>query len=121
LYTCALIVEDDAATRAAMVLLLQAEGHVADAVPDGRQALDYLRSHQPPRLVLLDLRMPVMDGWQFLEEKRQDPALAPIPTVVATAAAFERCPDALRALGAADVLLKPIDPDELLAVVGRYC
>jgi CheY-like chemotaxis protein len=115
-----LIVEDDAATRAALLLLLQAEGH-ATAAADGREALAYLRSAKPPPcLVLLDLMMPVMDGWQFLTERHREPALADIPVVVFTAAGSLDAA-ALRALGAADVLHKPADPDALLAVVRRYC
>jgi CheY-like chemotaxis protein len=77
--TRVLIVEDDVATRASLVLLLQAEGYAADSVSDGRQALSYLRSHPPPRLVVLDLLMPVMDGWQFLAKRQGDPHLAAVP------------------------------------------
>jgi CheY-like chemotaxis protein len=115
-----LIVEDDNATRAALVLLLETEGYAAAAVADGRAALGYLRDRPPPRLVLLDLMMPVMDGWQFLSERHKEPALAAVPVVAFTAASGIDAP-ALRALGAEDILRKPADPAELLAVVRRYC
>jgi CheY-like chemotaxis protein len=118
--TCALIVEDNAATREALALLLEAAGHAVATATDGRQALDYLRAHQPPCLVLLDLMMPVMDGWQFLEERRRDPALAVIPVVLFTAADSVG-PAYARRLGAEAVIHKPAEPDALLDVVGRYC
>jgi CheY-like chemotaxis protein len=115
-----LVVEDDTATRAALVLLLQAEGCAADSVPDGRQALAYLSAHQPPRLILLDMMMPVMDGWTFLAERRKDQALAAVPVVIFTAAS-DVGRDYARGLGADAVLRKPADPEELMAVVARYC
>jgi CheY-like chemotaxis protein len=104
----------------ALVLLLQAEGCAADSMSDGREALAYLRARQPPRLILLDLMMPGMDGWTFLAERRKDPALAAIPVVIFTAAGDLEL-DSIRAMGAEDVLVKPVDADELLAAVGRYC
>jgi two-component system response regulator MtrA len=116
-----LIAEDDAATRAALVMLLQAEGYAADSVSDGRAALAYLRSGTPtPHLVILDLMMPVMDGWQFLRERLKEAALAAIPVVVFTATGALDAPG-LRKLGADDVLRKPADAGELLAAVQRCC
>jgi CheY-like chemotaxis protein len=115
-----LIVEDNEATREALALLLQIGGYTTAEAADGREALAYLRSHEPPRLVLLDLMMPVMDGWEFLRERRKDPALAAIPVVLFTAAGGLEAP-AVWALGANDVLHKPANPDDLLATAGRYC
>jgi CheY-like chemotaxis protein len=117
--TRVLIVEDDVATRAALVLLLQAEGYAADSAPDGRAALAYLRGHPSPRLILLDLMMPVMDGWQFLAEKHLDPQLAAVPVVVFTAATGVDA-HAVRVMGAVDVLHKPADTEDVLAAVRRY-
>lgn len=115
-----LIVEDDATTRAALLLLFLSDGRAADAVYDGRAALDYLRGRPAPRLILLDLLMPVMDGWQFLTELQGDAALAAVPVVVFTAAAgYDGT--MLRGLGAADVVRKPADQAELLDVARRYC
>jgi DNA-binding response OmpR family regulator len=115
-----LIVEDDTATRAALVILFQADGLAADAVSNGRAAPDYLRTRPAPPLVLLDLMMPVMDGWQFLAELQKGAALAAVSVVVFTAAAgFDAV--ALRGLGAADVIHKPADEAELLRVANHYC
>jgi CheY-like chemotaxis protein len=115
-----LIVEDNDATREALALLLQTAGYTTAEVEDGREALAYLRSHERPRLVLLDLMMPVMDGWEFLRERRRDPALTAVPVVLFTAAGGLDAPEA-GALGADDVLHKPASPDELLATADRYC
>jgi CheY-like chemotaxis protein len=120
MYARALIVEDDADTREALALVLEVGGLTVTAAADGRQALDYLRSHQPPAFVLLDLMMPGMDGWEFLAQKRRDPVLAAVPVVIVTAAA-DLGPDAARALGAEAVVHKPADPKDLLAAVGHYC
>jgi CheY-like chemotaxis protein len=115
-----LIVEDNGGTREALALLLQAAGYTTGEAEDGRSALTYLRCHPPPRLILLDLMMPGMDGWEFLRERRKVSDLARIPVVLFTA---EGGLDAssVWALGANDVLHKPADPDDLLATAGRYC
>jgi CheY-like chemotaxis protein len=115
-----LIVEDDAATRAALALIFQAAGYTTASAADGRRALAYLRANPAPRVVLLDLMMPVMDGWQFLAERHEDAELAAVPVVLFTAAEGLDA-GALRALGANDVFRKPADPEQLLAIVGRYC
>jgi CheY-like chemotaxis protein len=119
MYTRALIVEDHADTREALALLLEVGGLTVATAAAGRPALDYLRSHQPPAFVLLDLMMPGMDGWTFLAEKRQDPALAAVPVVIVTAAG-DLGQASARALGAEAVVHKPADPKDLLAAVGRY-
>src|SRR3954469_25596166 len=81
-----LVAEDDANTRQALASLLGAAGYTVTTAANGREALDALR-RQPPDLVLLDLVMPELDGWQFLQQQRQDPALASIPVVVVSGAA----------------------------------
>jgi CheY-like chemotaxis protein len=113
-----LIVDDDPDIRDALQLYLAGEGYTTEGVANGREALDYLRGGiAPPSLILLDLKMPVMDGWQFLRERAADPAVADIPVVVVTA---EKATDPA-GLGVADVLYKPVDVDTLLDKVGRHC
>src|SRR5262249_33978343 len=114
-----LIVEDDAATRDALALLLELQGYGTALAHDGAEALAYLRAHAPPRLILLDLMMPVMDGQQFLWARRGSPPLEDIPAVLCSAG---RRIDgaAAQALGADDLLHKPVEPDELLATVRHY-
>jgi CheY-like chemotaxis protein len=113
-------VEDNDATREMLTQLLQTAGYRTAEAADGRQALDYLHSHAPPNLIFLDLMMPRMDGWEFLRERRKEPGLARVPVIIFTAADGIDAPAAW-ALGAADTLHKPADPDDLLAAVGRYC
>jgi CheY-like chemotaxis protein len=115
-----LIVEDHEGTREALALLLQAAGYTTAEAEDGRSALAYLHGHAAPRLILLDLMMPGMDGWEFLRERRKEPDLARIPAVLFTAAGGLDA-SAVWALGANDVIHKPASPDDLLATAGRYC
>jgi len=115
-----LIVDDDPVTRQALALLLNAEGYVVAEAADGAAALAKLRSGRPPQLVLLDLMMPVMDGWRFLAERQHLPALAAIPVLVLTAARGIDGP-ALRAMGAEDILQKPVAPEDVVTAVRRYC
>ena len=112
-----LIVEDDADLREMMAQLLALEGFHAEAVGNGRDALDYLEKGDCPDLILLDLMMPVMDGWEFRRRQRSNPRLASVPVVVLSAL------DQLRAaeLGSTAFLKKPLDFDRLLELVRQYC
>ena len=115
-----LVIDDDPAVRGCLTRLLEREGHTVATAGDGRQALDYLRSNPPPRLILLDLTMPAMDGREFLIRRQQVPALRDVPVV-----AFSACIDWDAAcpldLGAAESLYKPFDLPKLLEVTRRYC
>jgi CheY-like chemotaxis protein len=79
-----LVVDDDDDIRAILVELLVGEGYWAVAAADGEQALR-IASRFPPDVILLDLMMPVMSGWQFRAAQRKDPALADIPVIVVSA------------------------------------
>ena len=80
-----LVVEDDQPTREALCRPLASMGYVAYEAVNGRDGLDWLSSHPAPSLILLDLMMPEMDGFEFLRELRQRPALAGVPVIVVTA------------------------------------
>jgi CheY-like chemotaxis protein len=112
-----LIVEDDADLREMMAQLLTLEGFHAATATNGREALDYLRKSPRPDLILLDLMMPVMDGWEFSKEQQADPAIAKVPVVVLTAVDQARA----KAVNAAAFLNKPLDFDRLLQLVRQYC
>jgi CheY-like chemotaxis protein len=114
-----LVVEDDADILNALILVLEDAGYTVAGAADGRQALDYLRGNLPPRLILLDLMMPVMDGWQFRREQEQDPALASIPVLVISAGGLTAQKAA--ALGAAGFLQKPVEVEALLDAIRRHC
>jgi CheY-like chemotaxis protein len=107
-----LVIDDDEDVRWALLELLQLLGFVAVGASNGAQGLR-LALARPPRAILLDLRMPVMDGWQFLEERRASSALAQIPVVVITAETTGL------AFGPAvkTLLHKPIGEDELRAAL----
>jgi len=80
-----LIVEDDADLRDMMAQLLTIEGYRAAVVANGRDALEYLLRGDRPHVILLDLMMPVMDGWEFRRNQEADPSLADIPVVILSA------------------------------------
>jgi PAS domain S-box-containing protein len=80
-----LIADDDPTYREALADTVRAAGYAVVAVSDGAAALAYLRRAPAPHSVLLDLTMPVMDGWDFLEERNRDAALRPIPVIVLSA------------------------------------
>ena len=105
--------------RDALLDTLELEGHRAQAVSNGMEALEHLERGEPTCLILLDLMMPVMNGWEFRDAQLRDPRIASIPVVVLTAhgnAAVEA-----GRLTAAGYLTKPIDPPRLLRTVVRWC
>jgi len=110
-----LVVEDERDTREVMSALLEYAGYKAVGVGNGAEALTSLRAGVRPFLILLDLRMPVMDGWQFRAEQARG-EFASIPVVVISAEA-ERDVSGLRA---ADTMRKPVDGDLLLGVVAKH-
>ena len=114
-----LYVEDEIDTRDAVTFALEHEGFTVFGVANGQTALDYLRSNPPPCLILLDLMVPVMDGWQFMAERARDPDLLAIPVVVVSAhPSVQRQTAPLKAAG---YLTKPIDMEQLVATVRKYC
>ncbi len=113
-----MVVDDDSAIRHSLSELLRDEGYAVTAFENGQRALDWLRSSAVrPRVVLLDLMMPVMDGFAFLEEKEKDPAIEDLPVVVITAG--NGCGEVTRRHRIADCFPKPFSVTALLAAVGR--
>jgi CheY-like chemotaxis protein len=112
-----LVVEDDPGTRAALTLCLEGRGYRVTTAADGSEALDRLRQGGPPDLILLDLVLPRVDGRQFRERQRLDPALAAVPVVVVSGTSD--VPVAAADLDAAAYLVKPVEPSRLLAEVRR--
>jgi CheY-like chemotaxis protein len=114
-----LIVDDEPDLQAVLLELLAAlNGHTGIAASNRREALQLLRTRSTlPRVILLDMMMPVLDGWGFLPERRKDPRLALIPVIVISATpGIERRAEAA---GATTVLRKPFNPDVLLSAVDR--
>jgi CheY-like chemotaxis protein len=115
-----LIVEDDPEARESLAAVLTSEGYKVIVAENGRAALDALReAPSAVCMILLDLFMPVMNGWAFRDEQIRDPALADIPVVIITADASAA--QRMGKLGVAGAMTKPIDFDRLLAMVSTYC
>jgi CheY-like chemotaxis protein len=112
-----LIVEDDADLREMMAQLLLLEGYKTETVANGRDALQYLQTAERPDVILLDLMMPVMDGWEFRRRQLADPSLSAVPVVVLSALDASRAAD----LDGAAFLKKPLDFDRLLVLVRQFC
>jgi len=115
-----LLVDDDPVTRESLSLVLNGEGYAVDEAADGSAALAGSHSRLPPRLVILDLQMPGMDGWQFLAARHREPALAAVPVLILTGARGADSPW-LRTLGAQEVLEKPAAAEDVVAAVRHYC
>ncbi len=113
-----LIVEDDPDIREGLAQVLEGAGYPVLEAADGAEGLALLRSGAQPALILLDLMMPVMDGWDFRRAQRKDPALAAIPVVVVSGVADVREESAL--LEPDDYMVKPVRANALLAVVARH-
>jgi two-component system chemotaxis response regulator CheY len=114
-----LVVDDDPEIRDAICMVLGAEGYPTNSAGDGEEAIERLHDDRPC-LILLDLMMPRMNGWQFCERERTDPGFAKIPVVIMTAFG-EKFPDAVETCGAVALLKKPFSIDAILDVVGRHC
>ena len=111
------IVEDDAEFRNMLRELLEEEHYQVIAVGNGAEALAALRGERVPNVILLDVSMPVMDGFDFLRYRNDDPRLSAVPVVLVTNAKPHERPT----LGVNDVVRKPIDIDEILFAIKRYC
>ena|SRR5688572_20851667 len=107
-----LVVEDDEANREFLRALLESESFVVVTARDGMEALEWLRGHSAPDLVLLDLEMPRMNGWEFLQAAESAALLRGTPVVVLTGRGQE-----LRAL---DWVSKPAIPDRLVEKVRHH-
>jgi CheY-like chemotaxis protein len=114
-----LVIEDDDDLREAIADVLQDEGHVVRTARNGREALDYLRAHPAPCMILLDLMMPVMTGDQFRAAQLADPALAAVPVVVMTASNDGR--QRAEKMHALEYLAKPVMVPRLLDTIQRHC
>jgi len=110
-----LVVEDDSAIRASLAELLESSGYEVSLAENGQVALQLLYSAPIPDVIVLDLKMPVMDGWQFREIQRDDPRLGRIPVVAISADRNA----ATSALSVEAYLRKPLDAGEFLGTIER--
>jgi CheY-like chemotaxis protein len=113
-----MIIDDDDDLRKALTLIMSTYGHDVAAFGDARGALGALESGTTPFLILLDLMMAGMSGWEFRAAQLENPKLAGIPVVVLTAA--NTLTDGVHTLSDVEVIPKPFALDSLLAVVARH-
>jgi CheY-like chemotaxis protein len=111
-----LVVDDDAAIRDVVADILEMSDYHVKTASNGAEALEHIRGDQPAA-VLLDLMMPVMDGWEFLRRCRSERSCAQVPVVVMSAAHDAAL--AADQFGAQGYLTKPFDMDTVLELVGR--
>lgn len=115
-----MVVEDDRDLRESIAEILQDNAYSPIGAANGQDALDCLHgSDGKPCVILLDIMMPVMDGWQFRVLQRRDPELSDIPVVVLTAHASIQ--EAARKMRAVAGLRKPVNVGTLLQTVERFC
>ena len=113
-----LLVEDDADIRELLTDALRDQGYRVVGAGNGSEALQHLRGGLRPSLILLDLMMPVMNGWEFRERQRQDAAIADIPVLLLSAdGAGDRHVSSLEAVGC---LKKPFELDDLLQEIEKH-
>jgi DNA-binding response OmpR family regulator len=113
-----LIVEDDEDIRADLVAVLRLKGFEVAQAANGVEALARM-SGQLPCVVLLDLMMPEMNGWELRAAMKTDPRLRAVPVVVVSGAG--RLDDSVATLEVAAMLPKPFELQKLFELVGRYC
>jgi CheY-like chemotaxis protein len=112
-----LVVDDDPDIRDALCELLEDEGYRVVSASNGQEALVYLKTREPPCVILLDLMMPVMDGWEFRRRQQNDPRWSGIPVVVITAAGKYGA----SSIAAERILPKPLQLEHVLEALAQYC
>jgi CheY-like chemotaxis protein len=116
---CVLVVDDDADIRETLEIIFEANGYGVAKASNGQEALDLLATMPDrPCLILLDLMMPVLDGWSFFEAAQKNIDLANIPVVAITA--FSDV-EKVKPVPIKRILKKPLDVPQLVSVIKEYC
>jgi CheY-like chemotaxis protein len=114
-----LLVEDDATMQKMALKILRSRGFRVELAPNGREAVA-MAARLKPGVILMDLSLPEMNGWEATRALKANPALASIPVVAITAHAMVGDSDAAIAAGCAECLTKPYEIDQLVGVAERY-
>ncbi len=114
-----LVVDDEPPIVRLMEFILARQGHEMLVAVNGQEALDKVRTHQPD-LVLLDIMMPRIDGYEVARALRADPATADLPIIMLSAKAQEEDIQKGMDVGVNEYITKPFSPDQLVTVVGDY-
>lgn len=114
-----LVIEDDDHIATVIEFMLQREGLVAERIADGRTAAARIATGPAPALVLMDIMLPYRDGYELVEQLREQPGWERVPVIMLSAKSQEK--DIVRALdkGANDHIVKPFQPRELMARIQR--
>ena len=114
-----LVIDDETDIRELVAEFFNLRGYTGRAAEDGRKALDLLRSRPSlPKLILLDLSMPTLDGWGFLLERANDPRLMSVPVILVSATPGIEA--RAKAAGAYSVLRKPVEANDLLSAAEPF-
>ena len=114
-----MVIEDNAEIREVLEEMIRADGTLVESAKDGAEGWARVRRPPSPCLILLDLKMPVMDGVEFLKLRNADPEIAPIPVIMLTGSVELEGRD--RELNFQGFVKKPFDPDALSHLVRQYC
>ena len=114
-----MVVDDDADIRESIGDILELRGYQVSRAANGREALDRLREGPRPCVILLDLMMPVLNGWEFRRVQRDDADLAGVPVVIISGdgSADQKA----ASIGVQEYLRKPLELSAILDVVKRHC
>jgi len=112
-----LVVEDNEEARKGLAVLLQGEGYGIVQARNGEEALDLLKEEPRPDCILLDMLMPVLDGWHFLGRLKKQPPHPPVPVIIMTGTILTH--EWAEANGCQGFVHKPIETEPLLAEVRR--
>jgi CheY-like chemotaxis protein len=110
-----LVIDDNKTIRETLEEALDESGYQVVTAGNGKEGLSRLRGLPRPCVVIIDLMMPVMNGWEFLRQARQEGALAGAKVIITSASDLKELP-----VGAAGWLRKPMDLDDLLNIVEKY-
>jgi CheY-like chemotaxis protein len=113
------VVDDDADIRESITDVLEMRGYRVRTAVNGQQALDILRAGERPCVILLDLMMPVLNGWEFRAEQTRDEQLATVPVVIISGDGSTSQKAAT--MGISQYLRKPLELSVMLEVVKRHC
>jgi len=116
-----LLAEDDEDNRDLMVFVVERSGLDVELLlaENGQEAVDQARKHMPT-LILMDMQMPVKDGFTATKELKADPSTADIPIIAFTAQARAEDKELTRSIGCVEHYTKPMDPEELIELIRRY-
>lgn len=113
-----LIIEDDQSIRELLVELLEVEGYEVDCAVHGLEGINKLKNSSLPNLILIDLMMPVMDGYTFRAEQLKNPLWSDIPTVVMSAESTAK--EKMKSYNITAFLSKPVELDTILKTVAKF-